>query len=297
MTFNTDRLMALAGIAGAVRRTTDEVYLAGLWLGEESLFHGLLWMSGCDKRLGSALPHDVMEHRRQPHGYAPSWSWASVTGCVAFVERKYEVPGGGLAIEARLVSAGDTGKPSSKSSAVSEAKLVIRGFLAPVSLVKQAGDTISSTLPVPAIPGYQTISEKCLPRTAFAGATRYGRQPMNHSCVGEGIDQDDFGSYLCDTAVLDVDDLLEADLTERHFFLMIAYSSNTSEDLSPYDELPKQYQGSPAARAEIPNGLLLRSARSEPSSFERIGLVHSRLRARGWELWKDCATESTIEVM
>lgn len=69
LTFATDRLVALSGVATSRAQKTGDRYLAGLW--ESSLFWDLLWHT----RPGIDMP--VPER-----SIAPSWSWASVGGPV-----------------------------------------------------------------------------------------------------------------------------------------------------------------------------------------------------------------------
>lgn len=73
LTVATDRLPALAGLAEAAGwlRPAGDRYLAGLW--RSSLVADLLWrVAGWS------------ESRRLPAGWAPSWSWGSVTGAVVY---------------------------------------------------------------------------------------------------------------------------------------------------------------------------------------------------------------------
>ncbi|KAK5662458.1 hypothetical protein OQA88_8369 [Cercophora sp. LCS_1] len=77
LTFEEDRLMALAGIVSQVtkqRATSDSRYLSGIWL--EHAISQLLWSS--DFNEGTLPCH------RQRCRYAPTFSWASATGSVAF---------------------------------------------------------------------------------------------------------------------------------------------------------------------------------------------------------------------
>ena len=66
LTFNSDKLIALAGIAQQFKITTGHAYVAGLW--REDLPLGLLWKT---KKSQSS---------RSKAYVAPSWSWASVVG-------------------------------------------------------------------------------------------------------------------------------------------------------------------------------------------------------------------------
>src|SRR5204862_7599322 len=69
-TYLKDRLPALSGTAKQVQQVNGDRYLAGLWM--RSLPQDLLWRSG--------NPLTDLSHRL----LAPSWSWASVSGIVAY---------------------------------------------------------------------------------------------------------------------------------------------------------------------------------------------------------------------
>lgn len=71
LTFSSDRLPAIGGLAAAYAKSTRYTYLAGLW--KEDLPSALLWefdRQSITKRTS----------RRHEHYYAPTWSWASITG-------------------------------------------------------------------------------------------------------------------------------------------------------------------------------------------------------------------------
>lgn len=73
MTFDTDRLVALSGVAQVMAEKRKDQSLAGLW--KSSLVRDLLW---------HASP---WVERPPPAGYlAPSWSWASLGGPVIWNE-------------------------------------------------------------------------------------------------------------------------------------------------------------------------------------------------------------------
>ncbi|KAK4176541.1 heterokaryon incompatibility protein-domain-containing protein [Triangularia setosa] len=73
LTRQTDRLVALAGVAELVQQRGKVDYLAGLW-DSELLALGLLWVvKGVEER--------------QEMYCAPSWSWASVSGRIGFLPR------------------------------------------------------------------------------------------------------------------------------------------------------------------------------------------------------------------
>jgi len=75
LTRESDRLVALSGIAKKAQIKLNSEYLAGLW--EEDLARGLVW-NAC---LTTNCPR-VPTARRPLQYRAPSWSWASVEGQV-----------------------------------------------------------------------------------------------------------------------------------------------------------------------------------------------------------------------
>ncbi|KAN0094277.1 Heterokaryon incompatibility protein (HET) domain containing protein [Hyaloscypha variabilis] len=71
LTYETDKLVAISGLASKVQDVVKDEYVAGLW--RANLQKQLLWRT--DQRYAS----------RRPAAYvAPTWSWASVTGRVYF---------------------------------------------------------------------------------------------------------------------------------------------------------------------------------------------------------------------
>lgn len=70
ITYEKDRLPALAGLASRYRQATGYTYLAGLWL--EEMPRSLLW-----QRADNAPPN-------ASETSTPSWSWASVTSSVLY---------------------------------------------------------------------------------------------------------------------------------------------------------------------------------------------------------------------
>jgi hypothetical protein len=72
LTYVSDRLPALAGLADVISTFSQDTYLWGLW--QKSLWQDLLWYI--------ATP---LNSKRQDGRYAPSWSWASVTGCIHYI--------------------------------------------------------------------------------------------------------------------------------------------------------------------------------------------------------------------
>ena len=66
LTKQQDRLVAIAGLASAMNQIWPDEYLCGLW--KSNLNRGLLWFN--------------VDENSQRHNsyYAPSWTWASITG-------------------------------------------------------------------------------------------------------------------------------------------------------------------------------------------------------------------------
>ncbi|KAF2110863.1 heterokaryon incompatibility protein-domain-containing protein [Lophiotrema nucula] len=75
LTFDEDRLSAIAGIAGKIPILRDD-YVAGMWQ---------VWLKASLGWYTPLLPNwATKEHVRMPPSYAPSWSWASVIAPVMF---------------------------------------------------------------------------------------------------------------------------------------------------------------------------------------------------------------------
>lgn len=73
LTYGSDKLPALAGVAAKVQQYTKSTYVAGLW--QDALVAGLCWTVNSTKPKPDYLPK---EYR------APSWSWASLDAPVFF---------------------------------------------------------------------------------------------------------------------------------------------------------------------------------------------------------------------
>lgn len=66
LTYGSDRLPALSGVAARQHEATGDQYLAGLW--STSLIYHLVWRV------------EDGQHKPRPEWRAPTWSWASVDG-------------------------------------------------------------------------------------------------------------------------------------------------------------------------------------------------------------------------
>lgn len=75
LTFSTDKLPALSGLAKVMQPLLGDRYLAGLWWDEVNIHKYLAW--ACKVKYEELLP--------RPEGYhAPTWSWASTSNAVSF---------------------------------------------------------------------------------------------------------------------------------------------------------------------------------------------------------------------
>ena len=70
MTFDTDKLPAIFGIASVFKNLLEDRYVDGLW--ENDIYRGLLWYATGDIAEASSYR-------------APSWSWASIDGAISFL--------------------------------------------------------------------------------------------------------------------------------------------------------------------------------------------------------------------
>jgi len=70
LTLGMDRLPAMSGLAAHFQQKMKSQYIAGLW--EDDLVRGLLWVTGATSGTRARPPLEYV---------APSWSWASVSGC------------------------------------------------------------------------------------------------------------------------------------------------------------------------------------------------------------------------
>ncbi|KAH8880937.1 HET-domain-containing protein, partial [Thozetella sp. PMI_491] len=74
LTYDSDKLIAIRGIADAIASISTRIHYAGIWVeSSRSMFLGLLWSSR-ERRSSPARRLDV----------APSWSWASTNGQITW---------------------------------------------------------------------------------------------------------------------------------------------------------------------------------------------------------------------
>jgi hypothetical protein len=116
ITEESDKLPAISGVAQQMHLITGDTYLAGLW--KAALHFELMWLQD--------PAADDFHHARRPTIYrAPSWSWASVEGAIAF-SGPFENENLVAEVVQCRVSPVD---PSNAFGEVSDGRLVIRGPL------------------------------------------------------------------------------------------------------------------------------------------------------------------------
>jgi hypothetical protein len=117
LTYESDRLPALSGVAKQLESVRNGRYLAGLW--EDSLFEDLMWW---------VTESDNSQARRPKEWRAPSWSWASIEGRI--LHRIYPIKTIHCTLnEVEIIPAGQD-----PTGAVASGKLVVSGILLPAIL-------------------------------------------------------------------------------------------------------------------------------------------------------------------
>lgn len=100
VTFDKDRLPAIAGLARIVGEALQDQYLAGLWKGH--LFVGLVWRSIDAMSSRSLRTH--LQNIRQRNYVAPSWSWAACPAAGGWIITDLQL--GRMIKEATIVDVG-----------------------------------------------------------------------------------------------------------------------------------------------------------------------------------------------
>ena len=101
LTYASDRLPALSGLAAVMQRRTGDEYIAGLWKNELAIW--LCWQTHIPQGTATgALGSLQSPSSRQLSYCAPSWSWASVTGPVHIPLADREFVGGKEALESPI---------------------------------------------------------------------------------------------------------------------------------------------------------------------------------------------------
>jgi hypothetical protein len=82
LTRETDKLIALSGLASRVQLYTGWNYLAGLW--EQNLLQQLLWYNVARYPNGRGRGRERLPGKRPLEYCAPTWSWASINGDISW---------------------------------------------------------------------------------------------------------------------------------------------------------------------------------------------------------------------
>jgi hypothetical protein len=112
LTFASDRLPALSGIAATFSDVLEDNYLAGIW--EQDIVNGLSW-------------HSVKPSNRpisRPQG--PSWSWASIEGPVSYDVGEYSMHEGSSKFQLLSFECKPRGK--NKFGEVENAQILVSGL-------------------------------------------------------------------------------------------------------------------------------------------------------------------------
>lgn len=130
LTYESDRLPALSGVAAKINALTQSDYLAGLW--KQNLPLDLCWST--DYQISSALMPQL-----SPSQYiAPSWAWPSVRGAIFFNDEDPNQPFMPLAMVEEVICNVSGLNPYGQ---VSYGRLVLRGLVAhiPVTCIEPRG--------------------------------------------------------------------------------------------------------------------------------------------------------------
>jgi len=212
LTYQSDKLPALAGLASRVAQSSSCTYLAGHW--KEDLGRTLLWTAGSVPRLSGGCRHAEYQ--------APSWSWASLHGAVIYanIDPESEVT---LAIAAASCTPRHNANPF---GAVANARLEIDCVTAPM-VVSELRDV--------AVAGY----------SLSPGVSRGGDVKFMETVAVEG----EHGSALVhdgtpEPTYPDVCEFGEFDLGDTYTFLEVARARGVSRGLivRPSRRVPGAYE-------------------------------------------------------
>ncbi|KAK6432426.1 hypothetical protein LTR95_011401 [Oleoguttula sp. CCFEE 5521] len=288
ITYPSDRLPALAGLAAVTSDASRGLYAAGLWRTESQFLHGLLWMAGYIDRLEQVVSTEVLRSDRQPPGYAPSWSWASITGCVNFIGSEFDQEQHSLMMDARVMEVDCTSRGLNPYGPVSEGNVALLGALAEVQIVGKSLDQDPPRQIRHGMRRWEIFSSGLLMDADIPAAASW--MPLNSPRpFKRGSASSADGYHILDEAYMDVDDGVEVDMDARHYFLLIGYYDFRSDPLrgqrADFDKLNEDTS---------PYGLLLR--RQEDGTYRRIGLVVSRLGIGGFAVWRKLAVVQNVTI-
>lgn len=214
LSFSSDRLAALAGLAARAHTAKPEVkYLAGLW--SDTLPHSLVWDASGSERI-------------RPY-VAPSWSWASVTCPVdwPFPERFDTKDRTWL----EIIDSSCVPAAPSKYGTLKDARLIVKGVLWPIRLLVADGwgyermqilgeDCTTSIYDMPDEPGlWDVYDEVSASGETASSCTSSDSTARFNDDEGDGTDQDCDDeaddsvqeSHSVGSSSFDSDSLLQAD--------------------------------------------------------------------------------------
>lgn len=253
LTTEADRLPALAGVASRCHSVNSR-YLAGLWLCE-GVERQLLWRCRASA------------HRHQ--FYAPSWSWASVSGAVEF----HALQSGGKWIDMWTVEKGSC-EPSGYNpfGSVSSGYIEVRGPVIPMRISK---------VRVRQMEAKNMEIRKLWDHGEYRYMIDDDRKVFSLN-VDVDLDSSLVPSTSSSTIVFDATEDLEtavSHVSSKHLFLVAGLSSYRLSDLM-------EFMGS----GEV-LGLLVRESRTHQGKWERV-CVHE---LKGfWRDWEALSAEKTV---
>lgn len=122
LSYETDRLPAISGLARLVWETLGDHYVAGLWKGD--IANGLAWFS--DPKTYGLQNH--LQSIREREYLAPSWSWASFEGAGSYAD----YPGWETLSDCTLLDVNVKADPQNHLGRVHGGYLQISGKVAPI---------------------------------------------------------------------------------------------------------------------------------------------------------------------
>jgi hypothetical protein len=260
LTFDSDRLPAISGLAELMKSDAASDYACGLWKQDLAL-HLLWWVNPFAK------PMMPSTSRRHSTYYAPSWSWASVTGPIRYhaplVLNDPNVRIGIEIIEVDTLPAGPNPFGQVRSGHIN-----VRGLLAPVKvcMISQGMDA--------AHPYGHLV--RVLSHYDNPLGDPYNI-PFGDICLdvkGDGSEE-----YLRDSGFSKPagrDFRFEVHLGDDLFLLMVM-------------------QILPASNDEV-YFVVLRTAKNNPTAYERVGYLGGP-QTQSWDRWAANASEEEITII
>ncbi len=164
LTRESDRLMALAGVASSVHRVTHVSWVAGLWA--DTLAMDLLWYVADDAAVHPSRIASPAITTSTAVCDAPSWSWARIGGRVV------------SSLLEKVLGADSERQPSIR-------------LLADVSVAKHANANTKEVADTKEVPNYGDTSNGLLFTAMLSVTVRYSvQQPTKATCVWDPAEDD-----------------------------------------------------------------------------------------------------------